>query len=348
MGWKFRRRVTILPGIRLNFSKSGTSLNVGPKGSSISFSKRGTFLNSGIVGTGIYRRDKLNNESFGCAGCLYNIFQILIVSVFLAVTTIYFVKMLKSQYAPEAVLDFSLIGIIDVLLIIALAVRRSMRNNYETSHWLVYITTYSVVATIILETHVIIECIRSYYWLQDHEASVTKSFWYWADDAIIATILLALLWIVIIAIYKIIKKIANAIRAKREIKGQEEIRALKDGYDKQIGVASHEEKNKKIVPIVVPVHVKIQEVELTHREQLEKKHGELLVNLAFYLLNSQRCSRKDLQAEFATNEMSIRIALKKLELCHIVEGYGNGRYKVTISSEDELLNQLDTLTPLLQ
>lgn len=62
MGWRYRRRIKLLPGIYLNISKSGISTNVGVKGANVTFGKKGTYVNTGIPGTGLYRRDKV-------AGC---------------------------------------------------------------------------------------------------------------------------------------------------------------------------------------------------------------------------------------------------------------------------------------
>lgn len=53
MGFRFRRSVKILPGIRLNFSKSGVSTTLGPRGATVSVGKRGPRANVGIPGTGI-------------------------------------------------------------------------------------------------------------------------------------------------------------------------------------------------------------------------------------------------------------------------------------------------------
>ena len=59
MGLRFRRSVKILPGVRINFSKSGVSTTIGPKGASINIGKNGTYLNTGIPGTGLYMREKI-------------------------------------------------------------------------------------------------------------------------------------------------------------------------------------------------------------------------------------------------------------------------------------------------
>lgn len=63
MGWRFRKRIKILPGIHLNISKSGISTNVGVKGASVTFGPKGTYVNTGFPGTGLYRRDKVHEES---------------------------------------------------------------------------------------------------------------------------------------------------------------------------------------------------------------------------------------------------------------------------------------------
>lgn len=61
MGIFFRKSVKVAPGVRLNFSKRGTSLSVGPKGAKINYSKRGTYLTTSIPGTGIYSRTKIGS-----------------------------------------------------------------------------------------------------------------------------------------------------------------------------------------------------------------------------------------------------------------------------------------------
>ena len=63
MGLNFRKRVTILPGLSLNFGKRGTSVTVGKRGASMTFGKNGTYANVGIPGTGISYREKLGQPS---------------------------------------------------------------------------------------------------------------------------------------------------------------------------------------------------------------------------------------------------------------------------------------------
>lgn len=61
MAWNYRKRVKLFPGVYLNFSKSGMSTSIGPKGAKVTFGKNGTFLNTSIPGTGLYSRQKIAN-----------------------------------------------------------------------------------------------------------------------------------------------------------------------------------------------------------------------------------------------------------------------------------------------
>jgi hypothetical protein len=60
MGFRFNRRVSILPGVRVNFGKTGASLSVGRRGSWLTFGKRGTYATVGLPGTGLSYTTKLN------------------------------------------------------------------------------------------------------------------------------------------------------------------------------------------------------------------------------------------------------------------------------------------------
>jgi hypothetical protein len=54
MGFRFSRRIKIIPGITLNVSKSGVSTSVGVKGAHVTLGgPRGTRTTVGIPGTGI-------------------------------------------------------------------------------------------------------------------------------------------------------------------------------------------------------------------------------------------------------------------------------------------------------
>lgn len=51
MGFRFRRRIKIAPGI--NLSRSGISTSLGVRGASMTVGKRGTTANVGIPGSGL-------------------------------------------------------------------------------------------------------------------------------------------------------------------------------------------------------------------------------------------------------------------------------------------------------
>ncbi|MCJ7935703.1 MAG: DUF4236 domain-containing protein [Chryseobacterium sp.] len=50
MAWSYRKRIKVIPGVHLNFSKRGISTSIGVKGASINFSKSGTTVNTNILG----------------------------------------------------------------------------------------------------------------------------------------------------------------------------------------------------------------------------------------------------------------------------------------------------------
>ncbi|NVO06928.1 MAG: DUF4236 domain-containing protein, partial [Rhodoferax sp.] len=53
MAFRFRKSIKILPGVRLNFSKSGVSTSIGVPGATVNVSDRGTRTTVGVPGTGI-------------------------------------------------------------------------------------------------------------------------------------------------------------------------------------------------------------------------------------------------------------------------------------------------------
>ena len=62
MGFRFSKRITIIPGVRLNISGSGISASVGPSGLSMTMGRNGTFLNAGLPGTGLSYRQRLGGS----------------------------------------------------------------------------------------------------------------------------------------------------------------------------------------------------------------------------------------------------------------------------------------------
>jgi len=57
MGLRFRKSLKIIPGVRLNFSKSGISTSIGTTGARVTIGKNGVYANAGLPGTGIYMRE---------------------------------------------------------------------------------------------------------------------------------------------------------------------------------------------------------------------------------------------------------------------------------------------------
>lgn len=60
MAFRFQRRIRIMPGVRLNVSKSGLGASFGFPGASLSVGSTGIHSHTGIPGTGLAYRQKLN------------------------------------------------------------------------------------------------------------------------------------------------------------------------------------------------------------------------------------------------------------------------------------------------
>jgi len=63
MGIFFKKSIKVAPGLRLNISKRGTSVSIGPRGAKLNIGKRGTYVTTSIPGTGIYSRTKISGGS---------------------------------------------------------------------------------------------------------------------------------------------------------------------------------------------------------------------------------------------------------------------------------------------
>lgn len=46
MGWRYRKRIRLMPGVHLNISQKGVSTTVGRRGASVNFSSRGARVNN--------------------------------------------------------------------------------------------------------------------------------------------------------------------------------------------------------------------------------------------------------------------------------------------------------------
>ncbi len=69
-GFRFRKSFTLLPGIKINLSKSGVSTSVGKKGATVNLSSKGTTGSVGVPGTGMSYRKQLAKGGKGYYGFL--------------------------------------------------------------------------------------------------------------------------------------------------------------------------------------------------------------------------------------------------------------------------------------
>ncbi len=65
MGVRFHKSLKILPGLRLNISKSGPSLSLGGAGASLNLGKKGARATLGAPGTGL---SYTSSKSYGTSG----------------------------------------------------------------------------------------------------------------------------------------------------------------------------------------------------------------------------------------------------------------------------------------
>jgi hypothetical protein len=59
MGFRFYRRVNIIPGVTLNLSKRNASVSLGPRGAKVTVGTAGSRATVGVPGTGMYWTEKL-------------------------------------------------------------------------------------------------------------------------------------------------------------------------------------------------------------------------------------------------------------------------------------------------
>jgi hypothetical protein len=58
MGFRFRRILSIIPGLRVNLSKSGASLSIGRPGATVNLNEQGARLTIGVPGSGMSYQTK--------------------------------------------------------------------------------------------------------------------------------------------------------------------------------------------------------------------------------------------------------------------------------------------------
>ena len=61
MSFRFRKTIKLLPGLRLNLSKSGVSASVGEAGATVNVSDKGVRGTVGLPGTGISYSERLSS-----------------------------------------------------------------------------------------------------------------------------------------------------------------------------------------------------------------------------------------------------------------------------------------------
>jgi hypothetical protein len=79
MGFRYRRRVKIAPGVHLNFGKRGTSVSLGGHGVTTNYSKRGRRTTYSLRGTGLSYTTKTQKAS-GC-GCAIPMLLLIVVAI---------------------------------------------------------------------------------------------------------------------------------------------------------------------------------------------------------------------------------------------------------------------------
>jgi hypothetical protein len=59
MGFRFFKRVNLIPGLRVNLSRSGPSLSIGHRGAWFTIAPRGQRVTVGGLGTGLYYTERV-------------------------------------------------------------------------------------------------------------------------------------------------------------------------------------------------------------------------------------------------------------------------------------------------
>lgn len=89
MGFRFRKAIRLLPGLRLNLSKGGVSLSAGGKGLAWNIGKRGARATIGAPGTGLSYSSLISGKNLERASWLQKLF---IAAVLLAIITLVLVE----------------------------------------------------------------------------------------------------------------------------------------------------------------------------------------------------------------------------------------------------------------
>ena len=80
MGFRFHRRMRVLPGLWINISKTGPlSLSAGVRGITANLGRKGTRLTGSVHGTGLSYRTKLRRYAWWVFGLLVGVVVLLLV-----------------------------------------------------------------------------------------------------------------------------------------------------------------------------------------------------------------------------------------------------------------------------
>lgn len=63
MGLRFRRSIKVAPGVRVNISKSGSSISFGKRGATVNVGRRGVYADVEAPGTGLSYRQKIADHT---------------------------------------------------------------------------------------------------------------------------------------------------------------------------------------------------------------------------------------------------------------------------------------------
>jgi Protein of unknown function (DUF4236) len=63
MGWRFRRSIRLMPGVRVNLGLTRASLSVGPRGFTYNIGSKGSRVTVGLPGTGISYTQSISHQN---------------------------------------------------------------------------------------------------------------------------------------------------------------------------------------------------------------------------------------------------------------------------------------------
>ena len=131
MGFRFYKRIRILPGLSINLGKKGASVSVGPRGAKMTFGPNGTRTSIGIPGTGIryekrYGKSSSNRNMASGGGSSGG----LVLALLMAVISIFSFLYFQVDKSGVAALVMILSGVGAIISFIAVAVNAQIGNLY--------------------------------------------------------------------------------------------------------------------------------------------------------------------------------------------------------------------------